>query len=169
MVKSLGISLKTETMHDWAKRVFKKPLIASDWDTLKANNPHISNMASIRLLTPGMVVVLSNSTTAKELPQYKKDAQEAQNNLEKMKKDKDFDAEFFAQNYEFFYDALNDSRTEITKTNVFENNDHPLVQKFDNQPNDSGTAWGAIAKGGIDGVLSFTDGATQKCIKFTVN
>ena len=154
---------KTETMQAWAKRVFKKPLIASDWDTLKANNPHISNMASIRLLTPGMVVVLSNSTTAKELPQYKKDAQEAQKNLEQMKKDKDFDAEFFAQNYEFFYDAFNDNRTEITNKNVFENNDdHPLVQKFDHPSNDSGVAWGAIAKGGIDGVLSFTDGATQR-------
>ena len=153
---------KTETMLDWAKRVFKKSLIASDWDILRANNPHISNMAPIRLLTPGMVVVLSNSTTAKELPQYKKDAQEAQKNLEQMKKDKDFDAEFFAQNYEFFYDALNDSRTEITNTNIFINNDHPLVQKFDNTQNDSGVAWGAIAKGGIDGVLSFTDGATQR-------
>lgn len=153
---------KTETMHDWAKRVFKKPLIASDWDILKANNPHIPNMAPIRLLTPGMVVVLSNSTTAKELPQYKKDAQQAQSNLDQMKKDKDFDAEFFAQNYEFFYDAFNDSRTEITNTNVFENNDHPLVQKFDNPSNDSGVAWGAITKGGIDGVLSFTDGSTQR-------
>lgn len=157
---------KTETMHDWAKRVFKKPLIASDWDILKANNPHIPNMAPIRLLTPGMVVVLSNSTTAKELPQYKKDAQQAQSNLDQMKKDKDFDAEFFAQNYEFFYDALNDSRTEITNTNVFEqNNDHPLVQPFNNPENDSGAAWGAIAKGGIDGVLSFADGTTQRIHK----
>ncbi len=33
---------KTETMHDWSKRVFKKPLIASDWDILRVNNPHIS-------------------------------------------------------------------------------------------------------------------------------
>ncbi|MFW1852849.1 hypothetical protein ACG9XR_20090 [Acinetobacter guillouiae] len=156
---------KTETMHDWSKRVFKKPLIASDWDTLRANNPHISNMVPIRLLTPGQVIILSNSTTAKELAQYKKDAQEAQKNLEQMKKDKDFDAEFFAQNYEFFYDALNDSRTEITNKNVFENNDHPLVQKFDNPSNDSGVAWGAIAKGGIDGVLSFTDGTTQRMNK----
>lgn len=92
---------KTETMQAWAKRVFKKPLIASDWDTLKANNPHISNMASIRLLTPGMVVVLSNSTTAKELPQYKKDAQEAQK-LRANEKDKDFDAEFLLKIMSFF-------------------------------------------------------------------
>ncbi|WP_445116133.1 hypothetical protein [Acinetobacter sp. WZC-1] len=156
---------KTETMLDWSKRVFQKPLVASDWDMLRANNPHISNIAAIRLLTPGMVVVLSNSTTAKKLPQYKKDAQEAQRNLDEMKKDKDFDAEFFAQNYEFFYDALNDNRTEITRTNVFANNDHPLVQPFNHPGNDSGAAWGAITKGGIDGVLNFSDGATKRIYK----
>lgn len=72
-----------------------------------------------------------------------KDAQQAQSNLDQMKKDKDFDAEFFAQNYEFFYDAFNDSRTEITNTNVFENNDHPLIQKFDNPSNDSGVGVGS--------------------------
>ena len=66
---------KTETMLDWSKRVFKKPLIASDWDTLKTNNPHISNIAPIRLLTPGMVVILSNSTSAKELQKYKSSGQ----------------------------------------------------------------------------------------------
>lgn len=156
---------KTETMLDWSKRVFKKPLIASDWDTLRANNPHIANMAAIVLLNPGQVIILSNSTTAKELTQYKKDAQEAQNNLEQMKKDKDFDAMFFAQNYEFFYDALNDSRTEITQQDIFKNNDHPLVQKFENTSNDSGVAWGAIAKGGIDGALSFSDGVAQRMNK----
>ena len=156
---------KTETMLDWSKRVFKKPLIASDWDTLRANNPHIANMAAIVLLNPGQVIILSNSTTAKELTQYKKDAQEAQNNLEQMKKDKDFDATFFAQNYEFFYDAFNDSRTEITQQDIFKNNDHPLVQKFENTSNDSGVAWGAIAKGGIDGALSFSDGVAQRMNK----
>ncbi|MFW1800780.1 hypothetical protein ACG9YX_12200 [Acinetobacter nematophilus] len=156
---------KTETMLDWSKRVFKKPLIASDWDTLRANNPHIANMAAIVLLSPGQVIVLSNSTTAKELTQYKKDAQEAQNNLEQMKKDQDFDATFFAQNYEFFYDAFNDSRTEITQHDIFKNNDHPLVQKFDNTSNDSGVAWGAVTKGGIDGALSFSNGVAQRMNK----
>ncbi|MEQ1309111.1 hypothetical protein [Acinetobacter bereziniae] len=156
---------KTETMLDWSKRVFKKPLIASDWDTLRANNPHIANMAAIVLLNPGQVIILSNSTTAKELTQYKKDAQEAQNNLEQMKKDKDFDATFFAQNYEFFYDALNDSRTEITQQDIFKNNDHPLVQKFDNTSNDSGVAWGTVAKGGIDGALSLSNGVAQRMNK----
>ncbi|WP_407923982.1 hypothetical protein [Acinetobacter rongchengensis] len=156
---------KTETMLDWSKRIFKKPLVASDWDTLRANNPHLKNIAPIKLLTPGQVVVLSNSTTAKALPQYKKDAQEAQNNLDKMTKDKDFDAIFFAQNYEFFHDALLDNRTEMSNKNIFENNDHPLVQKFDNNSNDSGAAWGTGIKGGIDAAMSFSEGVTTKIYK----
>nr|WP_174505656.1 hypothetical protein [Acinetobacter sp. Marseille-Q1620] len=156
---------KTETMLDWSKRVFKKPLVASDWDILRANNPHISNIQSIRLLTPGQVVILSNSTTAKELPEYKKYAQEAQKNLDEMKKDKNFDAEFFAQNYELFFDALADSRTELTNVNIFENNDHPLVHKLDNGSDSSGIAWGSIAKGGIDATLGFHVGVVQRMNK----
>jgi hypothetical protein len=133
---------KTETMADWSKRVYKKPLSASDWDVLRANNPHIKNMASIRILTPGQVIILSNSTTAKELQKYKKEAQEAQKKLDEMKKDKNFDDQFFAQNYEFLYDAVADNRTQLTSKNIFENNDHPLVQKFDKDAKDSESAWG---------------------------
>lgn len=77
-----------------------------DWGILKANNPHLNNLVSLGVLQPGQVVIISNSTTAKELPEYKKQAQQAHDNLEQMKKDKDFDPVFFAQNYEFFYDAL---------------------------------------------------------------
>lgn len=153
---------KQETLMSWSQRVFKKPLTASDWDVLKANNPHLKNLVTIGVLEPGQVIILSNSTTAKDLTEYKIQAAQAHKKLEEMKKDKDFDAEFFAQNYEFFYDAFNDSRTEVTNANIFENNDHPLVQKFDIPSNSSGAAWGAIAKGGIDGVLSFTDGSTQR-------
>lgn len=39
-----------------------------------------------------------------------------------MKKDKNFDAEFFAQNYEFLYDALQSQETKITNQNIFKNN-----------------------------------------------
>jgi len=121
---------RKETMLDWSKRVFKKALTSSDWDMLKANNPHLANIAPITILRPGQVVILSNSTTAKELPKYKKDAQEAQKNLEQMIKDKDFDAQFFAQNYEFFYDSLKDHRTKVTTKNIFGDND-PLTVKFE--------------------------------------
>lgn len=143
---------KTETMHDWAKRVFKKPLIASDWDILKANNPHIPNIAPIRLLSPGMIVILSNSTTAKELPQYKKDAQDALNYLEKMKKYKDFDAEFFAQNYEFFHNALrNDDFVGIS---------HTPITNVDG----TGTMLATTAKNTVDGALLFVEATKNKTL-----
>ena len=143
---------KTETMHDWAKRVFKKPLIASDWDTLKANNPHISNMAPIKLLTPGQVIILSNSTTAKKLAQYKKDAQEAQQNLEQMKQDKKFDAEFFAQNYEFFDSALrNEDYVGIS---------HTPIESVDG----TGTMVATTAKNTVDGALLFVEETKNKTL-----
>ncbi|MNS86808.1 hypothetical protein D3C71_1282960 [compost metagenome] len=80
-----------------------------------------------------------------------------------MKRDKNFDEQFFAQNYEFLYDAVADKRTQLTHKNIFENNDHPLVQKFDNDESDS--AWGTVLKSGIDAAMSFSEGTTQKLYK----
>ena len=160
---------KQETVGSWASRVFKKPLAPSDWDILKANNPHLQNLVSIGVLQPGQVVVLSNSTTAKGLPKYKKQAQQAHKNLEEMKQDKGFDTEFFAQNYEFFCDAVSDKRTEVTTRKVF-NTDHPLVYKF-KQENHSRTAMDVVKdnmgawdvnKIGIDAILSFSSGSAQR-------
>lgn len=124
---------KSEPVMTWAQRVFKKPLTEKDWGILKANNPHLSNLVSMGVLQPGQVVIISNSTTAKELPEYKKQAQQALKNLEEMKKDKNFDAVFFAQNYEFFYDALLKENTKIVNKNIFEENDHPLTIKFNQE------------------------------------
>ncbi|PJG43067.1 hypothetical protein XA39_09455 [Acinetobacter tandoii] len=154
-----------ESVLGWSQRVFKKPLVPSDWEILKANNPHLSNLVSVGLLQPGQVVILSNTTTAKELVEYKKQAQQAHKKLEEMKKDEKFDVAFFAQNYEFFYDALSNDKTEISNINIFKNNDHPLVNQFNNSSNDSGIAWGAIAKGGIDGALAFSDGIVMRMNK----
>ena len=127
---------KSEPVMTWAQRVFKKPLTEKDWGTLKANNPHLTNLVTMGVLQPGQVVIISNSTTAKELPEYKKQAQQANDNLEKMKKDKDFDAVFFAQNYEFFYDALLQSNAKIVKKNIFKEDGHPLTIKFNKEEED---------------------------------
>lgn len=99
---------KSEPVMTWAQRVFKKPLTQKDWGILKANNPHLSNLVSMGILQPGQVVIIANSTTAKELPEYKKQAQQAQKNLEEMKKDKDFDSVYFAA----IYDPLQDIKAQ---------------------------------------------------------
>lgn len=121
------------------------------------------------MLSPGQVIILSNSTTAKELPEYKKLAKEAHKNLEKMVYGQGVDAQFFAQNYEFFCDAISDNRTEVTTRKVF-NTDHPLVYKF-KQENDSRTAMDVVkdnmgawdaTKIIIDATLAFSTGSAQR-------
>lgn len=128
---------KTETVLSWSNRVFKKPLTHSDWDILQANNPHLSSLVSVGVLQPGWVIILSNSTTAKELVEYKKHAKEAKSKLDQMAKEKDFDAQFFAQNYEFLYDALHNKNTKTVKKDIFEN-DHPLTIKFNKDKKEDG-------------------------------
>ncbi|WP_228278793.1 hypothetical protein [Acinetobacter indicus] len=145
-------------MMTWAQRVFKKPLTEKDWGVLKANNPHLTNLVSIGVLQPGQVVIISNSTTAKELPEYKKQAQQAHDNLEQMKKEKDFDAVFFAQNYEFFYDALLQENAKIVNKNIFEENDHPLTIKFNKQEEDGFFE----QKMAVDGSLSLVEGQAHR-------
>ncbi|WP_436870628.1 hypothetical protein [Acinetobacter courvalinii] len=150
---------KSEPVMTWAQRVFKKPLTEKDWGILKANNPHLSNLVSMGILQPGQVVIIANSTTAKELPEYKKQAQQAQKNLEGMKKDKDFDAEFFAQNYEFFYDALLRENTKIVTRNIFEENKHPLTIKFNQKEDEDGFFEQKMA---VDGALSMAEGQSHR-------
>ncbi|WP_228154396.1 hypothetical protein [Acinetobacter indicus] len=149
---------KTEPVMTWAQRVFKKPLTEKDWGILKANNPHLTNLVSMGVLQPGQVVIISNSTTAKELPEYKKQAQQAHQNLEQMKKEKDFDAVFFAQNYEFFYDALLQENAKIVNKNIFEENDHPLTIKFNKQEEDGFFE----QKMAVDASLSLVEGQAHR-------
>ena len=149
---------KTEPVMTWAQRVFKKPLTEKDWGILKANNPHLTNLVSMGVLQPGQVVIISNSTTAKELPEYKKQAQHAHDNLEQMKKGKDFDAVFFAQNYEFFYDALLQENAKIVNKNIFEENDHSLTIKFNKQEEDGFFE----QKMAVDASLSLVEGQAHQ-------
>lgn len=114
---------KKETMLAWSSRVFKKQLVASDWEVLNANNPHLKNMVPIKMLTPGQVIILSNSTTAKELKKYKSQAQQIENKLETLIKDPKFDPLYFAN----IYDQLQ----EIKKnTDVVGVTDEPIKADF---------------------------------------
>lgn len=129
---------KQEPVGSWVSRVLNKPLLPSDWEILSANNPHLPNLNLMGVLQPGQVVILSNSKTAKELPKYKKYAQHAYDVLEEMNKMKDFDAEFFAQNYEFLYDSLKVKSSQIIPREAFDKNEHPLTIKFNEQKKEKG-------------------------------
>lgn len=98
-----------ETMLDWSKRIFKKALIPSDWDILRANNPHLKNIAAIKILIPGQVIVLCNTTTAKELNNYKSQAEKAELKLEKFLKDPKFDPLYFANSYDQLHEIKKNS------------------------------------------------------------
>lgn len=89
-----------ETMLHWSQRVFKKSLTPSDWNTLQTNNPHLKSIAAIKTLIPGQVVILCNTTTAKELNSYKAKAQKAESKLETFLKDPNFDPLYFANSYD---------------------------------------------------------------------
>lgn len=141
-----------ETVLSWAQRVFKKPLAASDWDILKINNSHLSNLISVGILQPGQVIILSNSTTAKELPAYKKQAKEAQEKLDIMNKDKLFDALFFSQNYEFFYNSL--------QSEDYVGISYQPIENVDG----SSPFLSTTAKNTVDGALLFVEGAKNKTL-----
>jgi hypothetical protein len=89
-----------ETMMDWSKRVFKRPLTSSDWDVLRSNNAHIENIAPIKILIPGQILILSNSTTAKDLADYRVKASQAESKLKSLLKDSSFDPLYFANTYD---------------------------------------------------------------------
>ena len=89
-----------ETMLNWSKRVFKRPLTSSDWDILRNNNAHIANIAPIKILIPGQIIILSNSTTAKELDNYRVKARQAESKLKSLLKDSSFDPLYFANTYD---------------------------------------------------------------------
>lgn len=89
-----------ETMLNWSKRVFKRPLTSSDWDILRNNNAHIANIAPIKILIPGQIIILSNSTAAKELDNYRVKARQAESKLKSLLKDSSFDPLYFANTYD---------------------------------------------------------------------
>lgn len=82
-------------------------MIPSDWDVLRANNPHLKNIAAIKILIPGQVIVLCNTTTAKELNNYKSQAEKAELKLEKFFERFKFDPLYFANSYDQLHEIKN--------------------------------------------------------------
>lgn len=141
-----------ENVLSWSKRVFKKPLSPSDWDILRVNNPHMPNLISVGVLQPGQLIILSNSTSAKELPEYKKSAQQVQKNLDELNKDKRFDALFYAQNFEFINSALLNEEYVGMSTEPVKNADGMGASIF------------TTAKNTVDGTILFVEEAKNKTL-----
>ena len=145
-----------QTVLELTGKLFKAPLTPSDWEILQKNNPHLGGLPSMKYLNPGQVIVLSNVTSGKRLDKYKKQAQEAQKKLDELTKDPKFDAEFFAEYYEFFFDALHDPYSGLTK---LAEEDMDFTEKYADNIN------GSAIKSTLDGAFNLADSSKEKVLK----
>lgn len=145
-----------QTVLELVGKVFKAPLTPSDWEILQKNNTHLGTLASMRYLNPGQVVILSNVTKGKRLDKYKQQAKEAQKKLDALTKDPKFDAEFFAEYYEFFFDALHDPYAGLTK---LAEEDMDFTEKYADNIN------GSAIKSTLDGAFNLADSSKERVLK----
>lgn len=145
-----------QTVLELVGKVFKAPLTPSDWEILQKNNTHLGTLASMRYLNPGQVVILSNVTKGKRLDKYKQQAKEAQKKLDTLTKDPKFDGEFFAEYYEFFFDALHDPYAGLTK---LAEEDMDFTEKYADNIN------GSAIKSTLDGAFNLADSSKERVLK----
>lgn len=155
---------KTETMGALMNRIYQQAPGAAEWKVLADNNPHLGSVSMIKNLLPGQVVVLANSSKlTPKLNKYLTLAKEAETKRQTLHQQySDFDAEFFAQNYELFYDAMdsqNGNQAWLSTQSV------PSFGENEATAQNDSPKYGAIAKGTIDGALSFTKSANEAVMK----
>ena len=157
---------KTETMGALMDRIYQQAPGAAEWKVMQENNPHLGTESVIKNLLPGQVVVLANTSkiTAK-LQQYRTLAKQAEDKRRGLhQRYQDFDAEFFAQHYEFFYDAMDPEAGNQAWLS------HKPIPSFDGvtttaDAGSQGLSYGAIAKGTIDGAMQFVDTSNKQVMQ----
>jgi len=155
---------KPETMGALMNRIYQSPPGSDEWKVLAENNPHLGQVSTIKNLLPGQVVVLANSSkSTPKLQKYITQAREAETNRRRLhQQHTNFDAEFLAENYELFYDAMNPqegNQAWLSGGNV------PTLGEDSAATVDDSLKYGAIAKGGIDGALNFTKSANEAVMR----
>lgn len=157
---------KTETMGPLMDRIYKQAPGAAEWKVLKENNPHLGTVSAIKNLLPGQVVVLSNTSKATpKLQQYRVLAKQAEDKRRGLhQRYHDFDAEFFAQHYEFFYDAMDPEAGNQAWLS------HKPIPSFEGvtttaDAGSQGLSYGAIAKGTIDGAMEFVETSNKQVMQ----
>ena len=156
---------KTETMGALMDRIYQQEPGAAEWKVLKENNPHLGTVSAIKNLLPGQVVVLANtSKVTPKLQQYRVLAKQAEDKRRGLhERYNDFDAEFFAQHYEFFYDAMDPEAGNQAWLS------HKQIPTFEGTTTTAdagqGLSYGAIAKGTIDGAMQFVDTSNKQVMQ----
>ena len=110
-----------ETVDALLKRIYAYPPTAKEFSIFKNNNAHLPELSTngpMTILKPCQVVILSNKYgNDPKLSEYKQLASSVEEKLNLLRKSSNFDAAFFAENYELLYDYWSHA-TEMALANV---------------------------------------------------
>ena len=154
----------TEPMGALMNRIYQQAPGVAEWKVLSENNPHLGAVSMIKNLLPGQVVVLANSSkVTPKLQQYRTLAKQAEDKRRGLHEHyKDFDAVFFAQHYEFFYDAMD---PQAGNQAWLSTQPIPTFEAGAAPDQSQGLAYGAIAKGTMDGAMQFVDSSNKQVMQ----
>ena len=97
-----------ETVDALLKRIYAYPPTTKEFSIFKNNNAHLPELSTngpMTVLKPCQVVILSNKYgNDPKLSEYKQLASSVEDKLKLLRKSSNFDAAFFAQNYDLLYD-----------------------------------------------------------------
>lgn len=124
---------ENETVDALLKRIYAYPPTTKEYSIFKNNNAHLPELSSngpMTLLKPCQVVILSNKYgNDPKLSEYKKLASSVEEKLNLLRKSSNFDAAFFAANYELLYDYWSHA-TEMALANVSDQKKVVTVDEF---------------------------------------
>ncbi|UUM27004.1 hypothetical protein NQU59_15190 [Acinetobacter colistiniresistens] len=122
-----------ETVDALLKRIYVYPPTTKEFSIFKNNNAHLSELSSngpMTVLKPCQVVILSNKYAEDpKLNEYKSLASSVEEKLNLLRKSSNFDAAFFAENYELLYDYWSHA-TEVALANVSDRKKVATVDEF---------------------------------------
>lgn len=122
-----------ETVDALLKRIYAYPPTAKEFSIFKNNNAHLPGLSTngpMTVLKPCQVVILSNKYgNDLKLSEYKRLASSVEEKLKLLSKSSNFDAAFFAANYELLYDYWSHA-TEMALANVSDQKKVVTVDEF---------------------------------------
>lgn len=100
---------KEQTFDSLLKLIYKKVPTRTELDIFRHANAHISDLQDLNLnnkVKPGQIVLVTNKKNSRELTEYKKLALEAEKQYQYLSKNNNFDAKFYANNFELIQNYL---------------------------------------------------------------
>jgi len=104
---------KEQTFDSLLRWVYKQVPTHSQLDIFRHANAHLSDLQDLNLnkkVKPGQIILITNKKSSPKLNEYKKLALEAEKTYQILCKDKNFDAIFYAENFELIQSYLTFAR-----------------------------------------------------------